>query len=541
MRTASLIVVALGACTAPTIGQMRFVNQPVHWEVDDRRDTPVKPEKRRLSYQLYLLDAFVVRRLTRVLEVPEPTRARGVNALDEVPDSTWFTNRVRGLTADAIRRGPGDGREPEPPWRILGTKVGGVAVGFLAMDSAGERYLLKFDAPGLPELETATDVVVDRLLWAVGYNVPDDSVLYVTREQMVLDEEAVVADVFGNEEPMTVADLEKALARTHRESDGRYRILASKLIRGIPIGGFANEGVRPDDPNDVIPHEDRRDLRGMKTFFAWLGHTDVKDPNTLDTWVEEDGRHYVEHYLIDFGKALGALGHAERLPSDGFAHFFDWESIAKSLVAFGLWARPWEGAERPNIRGVGRFESDKFDIDEWRPRFPYPPFARADRFDGFWAARILLQLSVEEIRAAVEQGHYTDPRAVDYLTEALVTRQRKIGRAWLSRVNPASGFELAAGGLCFVDLNVHHGLDAGATYQVDGFDFAGQATGWSAQAQPEGDGRVCVAGYPRGATHDDYTILRVRARRTDVEPMDTLVHLARAPDGTLRIIGVRRY
>ena len=39
-------------------------------------------------------------------ELPRSRRALGVNALDEVPDSTWFTNRlgVRDLLAKPLSR-----------------------------------------------------------------------------------------------------------------------------------------------------------------------------------------------------------------------------------------------------------------------------------------------------------------------------------------------------------------------------------------------------------------------------------------------------
>jgi hypothetical protein len=64
--------------------------------------------------------------------------------------------------------------------------------------------------------------------------------------------------------------------------------------------------MRDDDPNDLIPHEHRRDLRGLRLISAWLNDNDIREGNTLDMYVEEDGRRFLKHYLIDAGSALGS-------------------------------------------------------------------------------------------------------------------------------------------------------------------------------------------------------------------------------------------
>src|SRR6185295_12899210 len=98
------------------------------------------------------------------------------------------------------------------------------------------------------------------------------------------------------------------LKRADQEPDGSYRVIASKALEGVPLGGFRFHDTRPDDPNDIVPHEHRRELRAYGVFAAWLNHVDAKAINSLDTLVSENGRHVVRHYLLDFGSALGSGG-----------------------------------------------------------------------------------------------------------------------------------------------------------------------------------------------------------------------------------------
>ena len=47
-----------------------------------------------------------------------------------------------------------------------------------------------------------------------------------------------------------------------------------------------------------------------------------------------------------------------------------------------------------------------------------------------------MALSDDVIRAAVKAGRYNDPRAEQFLADALIERRDKIGRAWLTSINP---------------------------------------------------------------------------------------------------------
>ena len=57
------------------------------------------------------------------------------------------------------------------------------------------------------------------------------------------------------------------------------------------IGGFRYDSTRPDDPNDLVPHQHRRELRALRVFGAWVNLTDMKAGNTLDTIVNEVKHH----------------------------------------------------------------------------------------------------------------------------------------------------------------------------------------------------------------------------------------------------------
>ena len=79
---------------------------------------------------------------------------------------------------------------------------------------------------------------------------------------------------------------------------------------------------------------------------------------------------------------------------------------------------------------------ERFVPEEWRPRVPNPAYVRSRPDDTFWAARKLMAMSDELIRAAVQAGRLSDPEAEEFLADALIERRDKIGRAWLTSGQP---------------------------------------------------------------------------------------------------------
>jgi len=541
------------ACGAPSgVGKLRFANQAPVWQVNDRVHTPKPPAERKFARLLYFFDGAFTRSVTNSLDVRVSKPVADVNSLGEVPDSTWFTNRIgaRNLSVAEVRYGPNRSGSPElyKPWTVLGTKVGGVSVGFTIQDSRGHRYLLKFDAKGYPEMETAADVIVQRLLWACGFNAPEDTIVYFNRSDLKLGAKASVKDTLGNKRAMTMKDLDSGLARVEIESDGRIRGLVSKWLSGKPVGGFSIRGTRPDDPNDRVAHERRRSVRGSASVFAWLNHTDIKEDNTLDMWVKDpkDPKiRYLKHYQVDFGKALGVLGYMDGLAFEGFSEVFGVWRVTKSLLSLGLWKRPWDAIKSPKLRGIALFESERYEPESWNAHATYLPFTDRDRFDEFWGAKILIRLSPAHIRAAVEQGRFSEPAATEYMVKTLIARQRKTARYWFNKVAPLDRFKVTAKGLCFEDMAVRYKLGASAkasAYTAAFYDHSGRPLRGGGTVSRSAAGRVCINDINHGRSHADYTIVRIDTRRNGASMnLPLYVHLARDKRSErLRVIGLDR-
>ena len=551
MTRLSTLVLVLVACSSSRVPDARFANRAPVGAVDDRRDVPVAPAQRKDSttFLLYKYDGIFHRPITRTLELPGPQRALGVNALDEVPDSTWFTNRigVRELSLDELRTGPATIESPElhKPWTVLSTRTGGTTVGFVIRDARGEKFLLKLEMNGYPELETATDAIVDRLLWAIGYNVPENHVVYVHPRDLVLAPDATSEDLLGHKRRLDRAALAERLTLCDFGSDGTLRALASRVLDGKPLGGHPQEGTRSDDPNDRIAHERRRDLRGAYPIFAWLDHVDATEVNTLDMWVTDPvdpKRHYVKHFLLDFGKSFGVMATMGRDKRRGHAYRVDLTEILSSLFLVGAVERDWEQRGAPPLRGVGLFEATSYEPGRWKPNYRYLPFVVAEERDKFWGAKLLMRFTPEQLRAAVEAGRYTDPRAAEYVTDVLIARQRATALYWFERVAPLDRFAVDGDKLCFDDLTVAYKLAPVQTqtrYTARYHDGNGKLLAATNGLGPDANGRGCAPlGLARSA--DGYNIIELAVTRGNGGAR-VFVHVARdGAAGTARVIGIWR-
>jgi hypothetical protein len=404
----------------------------------------------------------------------ESSPAMGVNTLGEAPDSAWFTNRHgrERMTRDALKRGAGDQNAPQPPFVIVAAKSEGITPGFKMRDAKGRVYFVKSDPITNPELGTGAEVIGSKFFHAIGYNTPENYIVRIRKSDLTIDKAARITAPDHISREMVNRDLLEILARVPLLPDGSFRVVASLMIPGKGLGPFRYEGTRSDDPNDLIPHENRRDLRGLFVFCAWLNHTDAKASNSYNALVQADGVRFVRHYLIDFGSALGSdgdiakdarFGNEYQVPTAGL--------VFKSLFGLSLHSPGWERAVYPNLKAMGRIESKLFDPESWKPNYPNPAFLSRRPEDEYWAAKIVLAFTDEDIRALVETGEYSDPRVVDSLVTSLAQRRDKIGRTYFSKVLPLDSFKVRDGELLFEDLAVQHGFRPAIEYRVSWSKF----------------------------------------------------------------------
>jgi len=465
-----LILFALVVLAPAQASRQRFYPDDPIWEVPAPKS--VAQIKQRDVNALYDFTYQSFRSKER-LQIP----SGGINTLGEVPDSEWFTNRhaKKRMTRDELQRGPGNENRPVAPFVVSGVKTQGITPGFSMRDARGGLYFVKTDPLSNPEMGTAADVIGSKFFYALGYNTPENYILNLQRGDITIAENARIESA-GRERHMKAKDLQLILDNVPRRKDGTYRLLASLAVQGEPIGPFRYEGTRADDPNDTVPHDVRRDLRGLYVFSAWLNHTDSKAGNTLDVVVEEKGVRFVRHYLIDFGATLGSDSDMPKNARYGHEYIFPEGSKAiKSIASLGLYSPDWERAHYPDhLKAVGRFESKIFDPTTWTSNYPNPAFLSRQAEDEYWGAKQVLTFTNQDIRALVETGEYSDPRVVDYIVARLGERRDKIGRAFLSNVLPLDAFRVSGDELLFDDLASNYGFSSPQQFRFRWFLFDNQ-------------------------------------------------------------------
>jgi hypothetical protein len=473
-------------------------------------------------------------------------RAVNVNTIDEVPDSSWFTNRLGRETwpIDRAVKEPDTVAGPAPgPWTIIAAKSEGITPGFTIKDSTGETYFLKFDPPSNPEMASGAEVISTKFFHALGYNTAENYIAVMRPETLTIRPGTMIDDK-GSEHEMKQRDIRELLKKAARLPDGSYRVLASRAIPYPEVGRFRYYGTRPDDPNDIHPHEHRRELRGMLVFAAWLNHDDSRSINTFDVLVKTPERSIVRHYLLDFGSTLGSGSTQSQSTRAGNEFLWEARPTLVTMLTLGFYVRPWIKVDYPDLPAIGRFESTYFQPELWKPEYPNAAFSNARPEDKFWGARILSTVSDDMVRAVVGTARFTDPKASEYLTQTLVERKRKSLAAWLNGTNPVINVKLGSdGALSFANAAVDAGVANAATHYTLSWSRFDNSTSTHTAVGEEQTVTTTSAQAPAALLSDggEYISVRIRAfdpaRPTWQHP---LVAYFRRASGSWSLVGLER-
>ena len=465
-------------------------------------------------------DNLIFRPLSESFGVVTSGESVDVNSLDEVPDSAWFTNRVESVTIADLEQGactPAQILDPESApdgsWLIDKGKLEGSTPGFRIVVPGKGKYMIKVESvDDEPERQSAGAVIGASIMHAAGYFTSCEQLFYVRPSLFKLKPGLRSQANFQPEKPFDQKVLDELFAKSPKRN-GRIRVSASAWLPGYPIGPFKWTGTRADDPNDVVPHEDRRELRGMRLLAAWIDRTDAREANSLDSWIADDTKAkdsspgHVVHYQLDVSESFG--GDWPWAPADiqrriGMSYLIDWGDIATSFFSLGIPVRSWEDLDP--VKGhelFGYYQLKNFDPEKWKNEYPNVAFSRMTERDGAWMARILAHFTPEMIHALAVIGQFSDPTNTDYLEHVMNGRLDRILERYLLRLSPVADLRVVSGDrLCGVDVAEWRGVRAESAFR----DRAEYVGGRGLHVIRGGHGALCVQlehVAPDGGARDD--------------------------------------
>jgi hypothetical protein len=545
-----LVLVLLSVACASSPGLRKFPDRPVAWQEHDDapvKGTPAKTRWEKIRSSHGLIEALA-RRGDRALAMKLPGPADDVNAVDEVPCSTWFCprNHRRPMTPEEVAAGPGRVPPPVPPFLIEKSKGAGAALGLIVEDSNGAKWIVKFDPARSYGLQTGAEALGTRLFHAAGYYVPDSYILDIDPHDLRLSSKATYFFEKYAERPLTPKWLRDRLDDMARGPDGKLRAVAIAFLPGKLLGGFDHQGRRDGDPNDRIPHERRRSVRATRVLSAWLNRFDAGPSNTLDALVEERGRRFVRHYIIDFGSSLGAATVGLQAPNDGAESYYAPQRMLRAFLGVGAWQRPWQrvrGEWEESVRrhpSFGFFPEKNWDPEGYRSNYPYAAFDLREPADDYFGAKLVAAFTDAQLRAAVEAAGYP-ARDAPALVRALAARRDIVARRYLGPMTAVEDPSVNDAGtmLCFRDVALERGVHAPGrlSYRVRVVDDEGRRL-LAERAHPRA-ARGCL---PIGASNGrPYRVVTLIAETPEGSAIATHVHVALRPaEGRWVVVGMER-
>ena len=213
---ASAAAVSLFSTGASTQAPRFYPDDPIAREPESRDASDAAPYEQSQMYEL-LFNLFINSK-----HEPSGLRAKNINTIDEVADSSWFTNRIgsRPMTTEEITRGPIIGAPPDPSrWVLIREKTAGAHPGFTATDAQGQTWFLEFDPPWAPGAATGAVVIATKIFWALGYNQVESFLTTFDPKTVTIDPKATVRRPNGKRTRFTHDDINVIL-----ETSGAIRM-----------------------------------------------------------------------------------------------------------------------------------------------------------------------------------------------------------------------------------------------------------------------------------------------------------------------------
>ena len=293
-------------------------------------------------------------------------RAVNINTVDEVPDSSWFTNRAsNSWSTDQLVKGPDTGTGPTGTLTIISGKMEGAAPGFTVRDAAGQRYFIKFDPPSNPEMASGAEIISTKFFHAFGYHVPENYLAIVRRESLVIGEGTLIEDDNGRRRQMDDARSGRA-AQTRGAAEGR------QLSRPGQQGARRQAGR-------AVPlrrHATRRPKRHLRARAPARASRAtrvlrVAEPRRLAQHQQprhlvSDGGHARSSGITCSTSARRSAAARPRRRAARAGNEFVWESRPTliTMLTLGFYVRPWIKVDYPDIPSLGRIESTYFRPEE---------------------------------------------------------------------------------------------------------------------------------------------------------------------------------
>jgi hypothetical protein len=147
VMTAALAMAALSTLVVRGAGPKFYRDDPLPREPETVSATNVQFK------DVDLIPDLLLHMFTKRGDSAPNVRAKDVNTIDEVPDSSWFTNRIYAheLSVEQIVEGQiADAAPASGQWTLIRPKSAGFSPGFTARDSKGVVWFLSFDPKGYP-------------------------------------------------------------------------------------------------------------------------------------------------------------------------------------------------------------------------------------------------------------------------------------------------------------------------------------------------------------------------------------------------------